>query len=86
MSKLKLVDRIFNSNNICFVYDPFTLTSMPYWMGSPIYIARARSQIMSTRANMESITYLVYANLIIEIKLLYLSDGEKLITRLLATL
>lgn len=86
MSKVKLVDRMFISNNICFVYDPVTLTSAPYWIGSSISTARARSLISATRVNIESITYLVYDNLIIEMKLIYFSDGEKLITRLLATL
>ena len=86
MSKAKLVDRIFNSNNICFVYDPVTLTSAPYWIGSSIYIASARSLTSATRVNIESITYLVYDNLILEMKLIYFSNGEKLTTRLLATL
>ena len=86
MSTVKLVDRVFKNSNICFVYDPVTLTSAPYWIGSSIYIARARSLTSSTRVNIESITYLVYDNLILEMELIYFSNSEKLITRFLATL
>lgn len=86
MSKVKLVDRIFDSESICFVYDPFLLPRRPYWTASALHRAKFYPSSVSTRPVIGSSIYLIYDNLLVEMQVIGFSNGEKLITRLLATL
>ena len=86
MDKIKPFDKTINNENISFVYDPSLDPKKPYWTESSFYIYGALTQLISIRSKMESITYSVYNNLIIEMKRISFSDGENLATRLLITL
>ena len=86
MSKVKLVDRIFNSESICFVYDPIMLPRKPYWVAPSLHMARFYLPSISPKPVTGSSIYFIYTNLIVEMQVVGFSNGEKLITRLLATL
>ena len=86
MDKIKPFGGTFDNENICFVYDPFLDLKRSYWTESSFHIYSALSQLIYTRAKMESIMYSVYDNLMIEMKLIGFSDYENLAPRFLITL
>lgn len=89
MIKIKPFSKTFDNENICFVYDPFMHPKKPYWTESSFHIYAALSQLIFTRAKMESINYFVYDNLMIEMKIIGFSDPSDngdIATRFLVTL